>query len=333
MAKSLAAGSAKPKSGRRPSAPRAKAQVAAQISGGPTEQGITQLVPTVGYFPARDGAATNTIGMIRTFAGTHEAFGAPKADGRLLPIKGHEPLFALLGFRFGGDGATNFALPDCKGRTAIGSPLATPDGDRAAPLPLTYLIAVDAPYPDRYPPTPILGSIAMFAGDFVPGGWLAAEGQMLEVALHPALARLLGSTYGGDGRTSFALPDLRGRAVIGAGGRPYSWQSLFAELGQVVGLGEGAAALGLNYIICMDGLYPDYRGDGAFPPNEAVVGEVVAFAGAEIPPGWALADGRSLQIGQHQALYSVFGETYGGDGRRMFMLPSLTGRVVVGPPS
>lgn len=67
---------------------------------------------------------------------------------------------------------------------------------------------------------PFLGQIAMFAGTFVPRGWLACEGQLLPINDHQSLYSLLGTFYGGDGLQSFALPDLRGRVPIHAGSGP-----------------------------------------------------------------------------------------------------------------
>lgn len=67
---------------------------------------------------------------------------------------------------------------------------------------------------------PLLGSVILFAGNFAPEGWAKCEGQILEIAQHNALFSLLGTTYGGDGETTFALPDLRGRAPVGAGQGP-----------------------------------------------------------------------------------------------------------------
>lgn len=67
---------------------------------------------------------------------------------------------------------------------------------------------------------PLLGEIMMFAGNFAPRGWAFCDGQLLPIAQNDALFSLLGTTYGGDGRTTFALPDLRGRAPIHAGNGP-----------------------------------------------------------------------------------------------------------------
>lgn len=64
---------------------------------------------------------------------------------------------------------------------------------------------------------PMLGSMCVFAGNFAPRGWALSNGQLLSISENSALFSLLGTTYGGDGRNTFALPDTRGRSVIGAG--------------------------------------------------------------------------------------------------------------------
>ncbi|RMH16214.1 MAG: phage tail protein [Acidobacteria bacterium] len=67
---------------------------------------------------------------------------------------------------------------------------------------------------------PFVGEIRMFAGNFAPRGWAFCDGQLLAVSQNDALFSLLGTIYGGDGRTTFALPDLRGRIPIHAGTGP-----------------------------------------------------------------------------------------------------------------
>ncbi len=62
-----------------------------------------------------------------------------------------------------------------------------------------------------------LGIIKLFAGNFAPKGWMYCNGQILNINQNTALFSLLGTTYGGNGTTTFALPDLRGRAAIGQG--------------------------------------------------------------------------------------------------------------------
>jgi microcystin-dependent protein len=67
---------------------------------------------------------------------------------------------------------------------------------------------------------PFLGQIIMFAGNFAPRGWALCDGQLLPIAANQALFSILGTTYGGDGKTTFALPDLRGRVAIHPGQGP-----------------------------------------------------------------------------------------------------------------
>lgn len=68
--------------------------------------------------------------------------------------------------------------------------------------------------------TPYIAAILLFAGNFAPRGWAFCEGQILSIAQNTALFSLLGTTYGGNGQTNFALPDLRGRVPIHQGTGP-----------------------------------------------------------------------------------------------------------------
>ena len=61
---------------------------------------------------------------------------------------------------------------------------------------------------------PYVGEIRMFAGNFAPAGWMFCEGQLLPISEWETLFNLIGTTYGGDGQSTFALPDLRGRVPI-----------------------------------------------------------------------------------------------------------------------
>ncbi len=67
---------------------------------------------------------------------------------------------------------------------------------------------------------PFIGEIKMFAGNFAPRNFALCNGQLLQISQYQALFSLLGTTYGGDGRTTFGLPDLRGRAPIHFGTGP-----------------------------------------------------------------------------------------------------------------
>ena len=88
-------------------------------------------------------------------------------------------------------------------------------------LALASAIGLAAYTPTKaYASEPFIGQIMMFGGNFCPRGWAGADGQLLAIASHQALFSILGTTYGGDGRTSFGLPDLRGRAPIHEGNGP-----------------------------------------------------------------------------------------------------------------
>ncbi|MCM3874882.1 MAG: tail fiber protein, partial [Thermoanaerobaculia bacterium] len=64
---------------------------------------------------------------------------------------------------------------------------------------------------------PYVGEIRMFAGNFPPAGWMFCEGQLLPISENETLFQLIGTTYGGDGQSTFALPDLRGRLPLHQG--------------------------------------------------------------------------------------------------------------------
>lgn len=80
---------------------------------------------------------------------------------------------------------------------------------------LLSLYAIPAFAQDGY-----IGEIRMFAGAFAPSGWAFCDGSLLPVSSNTALFSIIGTIYGGDGRTNFALPDLRGRVAIQAGSGP-----------------------------------------------------------------------------------------------------------------
>ncbi len=67
---------------------------------------------------------------------------------------------------------------------------------------------------------PFIGQIMMFGGNFAPRGWALCDGTLLPIAQNTALFSILGTLYGGDGRTTFALPDLRGRVAMHEGTGP-----------------------------------------------------------------------------------------------------------------
>ncbi len=225
---------------------------------------------------------------------------------------------------------------------------------------LNYVIATSGIFPRPDGATggrTFTGQVALFAGSFAPTGWAFADGQTLAIDGNDGLFSLIGTTYGGDGQETFALPDLRGRTVVGTGtGSGLSpW-----SLGQVRGIeeltltqaempahehtlpvpsgvtgvtGGGQSfdnvqpSIGLTYLIATQGLFPPR--DGGLS-GETYLGELTLFAANFAPRDWTVADGRLLPINQNQALFSILGTSYGGDGRTTFALPDLRGRAVVG---
>jgi microcystin-dependent protein len=161
-----------------------------------------------------------------------------------------------------------------------------------------------------------------------PAGWLAADGSMLAISQNVPLFEAIGATFGGNGETVFQLPDLLGRAAVGAG----QGASVSLALGQQVDAGPDTpvACLGLSYLINVGGGAPPVGGNGGFPPSAAVLGEVVAYAGAATPEGWLPADGREMSIEANEALFGVIGATFGGDGKVSFALPDLRTRMLEG---
>jgi microcystin-dependent protein len=280
---------------------------------------MTQLFDTGGTYPSRDGgSAISTLAMVHSMAAAYPAYGAPDCDGRMLQVMNNQALTSLIGTMYGGDGAREIGLPDLRGRTATGGgPLQPPVG---MSLPMTYMIAAEAGGA-----WPILGAIGLFAGNFVPAGWLAADGSPMTIPQNVPLFEAIGTAFGGNPDVFFKLPDLGQCAAIGAGDG--------VALGQSVPAGsDGIAGLGVNYLICVDGGFAPNGGGGGFPPSAATLGEVIAFAGASAPAGWAYCDGSLLQVSDYQALFELIGTTYGGDGQDNFALPDLRGRMLTGPP-
>jgi len=350
-----------------------------------------------------DGGAAQVayLGAVRTFAfRANRLEGA--ATGQIFNISQNPALYTLTGATYGGDGRTTFALPNLAGATMVGAGggtfigqaggtavttltganlpahdhdladgrstsvagAASPAGfdNRQPSLTLNYGIAVNGLFGASLDVAAI-GEVRAFAGGFVPGGYMAADGREMRIAEYTALYNILGTTYGGDGVTTFRLPDLAKRAVVGAtNGAPGVGSSVTnIGLGEKLGAdtnvltaanlpahahtlpgggltgGEGQsqaitqeqASLGLNYMIALQGVFPSFDSVAA---DYVVLGEISAFAGraSAVPNGWTLADGRLLSIRQNTALFSLIGTTYGGDGVNTFALPDLRGRAIVG---
>ncbi len=91
-------------------------------------------------------------------------------------------------------------------------------------LGINYIIALEGAFPAQGPPQvqgPMIGEVKIFTGNYAPYGWAFCHGQLLPAADYEALFQLIGTTYGGDGRKNFALPDLRSAVPVGVGSGGY----------------------------------------------------------------------------------------------------------------
>lgn len=105
-----------------------------------------------------------------------------------------------------------------------------------------------------------VGEIRIFAGNYTPEGWHDCDGSLLSIQGYPQLALLLGTTYGGDGATTFALPDMRGRLPIGCGSNP---NRANISLGDKVGTP--------NYTLASTELPPHTHNSGSEKPTAKAI--------------------------------------------------------------
>lgn len=358
-------------------------------------QVLNYTIALVGLFPSSDGSLDEfdpVLGQIGIVGFNFAPGGSAFADGQILQISDNTALFSILGTTYGGDGETTFALPDLRGRVPVGAdpangiPVGTEIGSTTvtlteANLPsqthaLTGSSATlestghNQPFDNQQPAlalTPViarqgvfegLGEVVWFAGNFVPDQELPADGSLLAISSNTALFSVLGTSYGGDGETTFGLPDLRGRAVIGSGSGPgLTTRNQGQEIGDVSTVvttanlsahthqleaenvettGSGAPlsnlhpAISMRYLVSLFGTFPSEGGGGS--PGRAlggaaVIGQIAVTASSLVPDGFALANGQLLNIVSHTALFSLYGVTYGGDGETTFGLPDLRGRL------
>ena len=96
-----------------------------------------------------------------------------------------------------------------------------------------------------------IGEIRLFAGNYAPRWWALCEGQLLSISDNTALFSILGTTYGGDGISTFGLPDLRGAAAM----HPSTTVRL-GGAGPAIAGTSATKSLALNYIICLNGTSP-----------------------------------------------------------------------------
>ncbi len=196
--------------------------------------GMVWMICNGGDFPVEKSPA---LGMLRLMSAEVVPDGWLPADGRMLSKAENPALFDLLGYVYGGDGADQYAVPDLSQRTPVGMGTASDGsvidlgtkvdgGGGVAGLGLNFLIVAAGNQPASQPGgsfdpiTPLVGEVLILATVnpvFNDLGWFPAVGQVMLTAggLHP-LFLAIGSAYGGNGKSTFMLPNLEGKAIVGA---------------------------------------------------------------------------------------------------------------------
>jgi microcystin-dependent protein len=192
-----------------------------------------------GWFAPEASAAPPTreeerveAGELRLFAGEYVPKDWLGCTGQELSITAYPELAGALGDTYGQPGPDRFRLPDLRGRAVAGSGQA-PGGStydvaeygtglaRRSPdelpstLALTYLISPRYQYQKA-----LIGEVRPFGFDFAPRGWLICNGPTLSINQRIHLFSVIGTRFGGDGVSTFGLPDLRSRTPVGAGSGP-----------------------------------------------------------------------------------------------------------------
>ncbi|NJC41137.1 microcystin-dependent protein [Brevundimonas alba] len=342
---------------------------------------LIQVMPLSGFYPQRDGPDGSSygfqLGQVRTTAGNF-SFAENTANGATLAIQQHTALFSILGVTYGGNGVNTFRLPDLGGLLTVGAgngpglsnfelgeffgsvghnlatanmPAAAGGGGQAfsnsqESLALRWLIAVDGYFPiegggGTDGSADMMGALSQWAGYFEPAGFMYADGRELLISDWPALYAIIGKAYGGDGITTFRIPDLRGRTAVGADndspvGTVTGAETVLLNTDNLPTAAGGVGApisnlqptLAVTYLIATTGAFPS-RGDSA-DSEIMYLGEVIAFAGDFTPGGYMEANGQLLSIQSNQALFALLGTTYGGNGVTTFALPNLNDRAVMG---
>jgi len=155
---------------------------------------------------------------------------------------------------------------------------------------------------------PYVGEVRPFAGNFAPVGWAMCDGSLLPIGENQALFALIGTTYGGNGQTTFGLPDLRGRAVIHQGtgsglstyviGEPVGLENVTVTVGQMANHGHSFAATN--------------SGRSTSTPGPTVV------LGATLP-GFPIYDGTATQVALSPRAVSTVGGSQPHNNRQPYL--------------
>lgn len=236
----------------------------------------------------------NWLGQVILVGFNFAPVGTMLAQGQLLSIPNHNRLYSLLGNSFGGNPNSTFGLPDLRGN----APLAG----------LRYAICTRGPYPTRRPSLGsgnscnYQGQVVLVSFNFSLARTIAARGELLSSAQYPLLFMRLQYSFGGSASSGmFGVPDLRGHAPAG-----------------------------LHYRICTSGWYPS-RQDPSRSHWCNWLGQILLNGFDVSLRGTFPAQGQVISIAPETALFSLFGNTYGGNqSMNTFGLPNLHGKAPVG---
>ncbi|HEY5837739.1 MAG TPA: tail fiber protein [Pyrinomonadaceae bacterium] len=221
------------------------------------------------------------LGEVTVFAFNFAPAGWIACQGQLLSIAEFPTLFSVIGNNFGGDGVSTFGLPNFSSLTDEGG---------------QYCMSLFGTAPtvkrDALP-----GELALLPYN-PPPSWINCDGQLLQVSEYPSLFQILCTAFGGDGTTTFGLPDLRSAPPLlpkGQGGAPPLPPSIYS----IANVPSGSTA-------------------------EGILAEVKLFPSACPPNKWSTCDGQLLPVGSNTGLFSLLQTTYGGDGQTNFALPDFS---------
>ena len=346
------------------------------------------IIPDTGNSgPAGNAPPNRTqpfLGEIKAIPFHFEPSGWMLCEGQSLSTADNAALFNLIGYTFGGSGGT-FNLPDLRNRVLIGAGQGPglPNYQLGAVVGINYPVLAVANLPshthtysggntqptgsgaplDNRQPSLALHFLIAANGEIMiapwsqePTGWAHCDGRQLNAGTFSYLFSNIGTTYGGNGSPNFALPDLRGRLVMGddAGAtwpvglahgvneNVLSVSAIPAHTHTITGGNTGSTggtgattnnfqpSLVMRWRMSFTGTQPS-ADPGAPPLTFPMVSEIRIIAGVAadgLPDNtWSTLYGQIIPIAGHISLYSVFGQTYGGDGQDNFALPDLTSRV------
>lgn len=246
------------------------------------------------------------LGELRVFAFPYEIEGWRVCNGQVLSIKEFDTLYSLIGTTFGGDGLSEFRLPDIRDRVLLGQ----------------------GQNPDTSFPNYAVGNWGGAELTFLNSGNLPVHTHALKCSskagdVGSPVGAVLAAIQGGS--LAYITTEQAGKT-----NKPMDTDSISSTGGRDT-FNNMSPFIALNYMISTRGIYPSNKeGSGQ---AEAFLGEVRTFAFGFNPVGWVMCDGSALQVSENQYLYSLIGTTFGSNGTQTFNVPDLRGIVPMHPGS